>query len=312
MISEKTAFLKQNTYGPFINLPTFYCNVDGFRISPPFNWLTWLLLCIGISKSTLKNSAALFEIRRHLKLKTLTLAVIIGLTSFALMLPINADEMPAGPHLSTTGSANIDVTPDIATITIEASYSAKEAAEAKRQVDKRVSQYFDFLRKNGIEQKDINAANLSTQPEYDYQNGSSELKGFRAVRQVLVTVREIGKLNQLLDGALKLGLNEIQAIKLGLAKPSNYREQVRKKAIQNAILLATSLAEGFKVKLGPIYSIHYQGDNDQSPLPIMLLRAENASKSTPSQTYQQQTIHFKDQVDVVFELQNGTMASEEK
>lgn len=223
------------------------------------------------------------------------------------MLPINADEMPAGPHLSTTGSANIDVTPDIATITIEASYSAKEAAEAKRQVDKRVSQYFDFLRKNGIEQKDINAANLSTQPEYDYQNGSSELKGFRAVRQVLVTVREIGKLNQLLDGALKLGLNEIQAIKLGLAKPSNYREQVRKKAIQNAILLATSLAEGFKVKLGPIYSIHYQGDNDQSPLPIMLLRAENASANNPDKTYQQQTIHFKDQVDVVFELQNGTM-----
>lgn len=240
-----------------------------------------------------------------MKLRTLTLAVIIGLTSFGLMLPINADEMPAGPHLSTTGTASVDVTPDIATINIEVSYSAKNAAAAKRQVDERVSQYFDFLLKNGIEKKDINAANLSTQPEYDYQKTSTAiLKGYRAVRQVQITVRQIGKLNQLLDGALKMGLSEIHAIKLGVANPNNYREQVRKKVIQAAILQANSLAEGFKVKLGPVYSIHYQGDNDQSmPGPVMFLRTENAIANNPDKTYQQQTIHFKDQVDVVFELQ---------
>lgn len=238
-----------------------------------------------------------------MKLKTLILAISIGLTISVLSLT-HAGELPATPHLSTIGTASIDATPDMATITIEVNYTAKHAVDAKQKVDKRITQYFDFLRKNGIEQKDINAANLSTQAEYDYHNGSSELEGFRAVRQVQVTLHEIGKLNQLLDGALKLGLNEIQAIKLGVAKPSNYREQVRKKAIQNAILLATSLAEGFKVKLGPIYSIHYQGDNDQSPFPVRFLRAENASTSTPSQTYQQQSIHFKDQVEVVFGLEN--------
>lgn len=253
-----------------------------------------------ISKANFKK--VLFAIGGAMKLKTLILAVSIGLTTSVLSLT-HAGELPAAPHLSTIGTASIDATPDIATITIEVNYTSKRAVDAKQKLDKRVTQYFDFLRKNGIEQKDINAVNLSTQAEYDYQNGSSELKGFRAVRQVQVTVREIGKLNQLLDGALKLGLNEIQAIKLGVAKPSNYREQVRKKAIQNAILLATSLAEGFKVKLGPIYSIHYQGYNDQSPLPVMFLR-ENASTSTPSQTYQQQSIHFKDQVEVVFSLEN--------
>lgn len=241
-----------------------------------------------------------------MKFEALTLAVIIGLTSFGLMLPINADEMPAGPHLSTTGTATIDVKPDIALITIEVSYSAKEAVEAKRQVDKRVIQYFDFLRKNGIQQKDINAANLSTQPEYDYQQSAAVLKGYRAVRQVQITVRQIVKLNELLDGALKLGLNEIRALKLGVANPNSYREQVRKKAIQTVILQATSLAEGFKVRLGPVYSIHYQGDNDSMPVPVMFLRAENASTNNADKTYQQQTIHFKDQVDVVFELQNDS------
>jgi uncharacterized protein len=241
-----------------------------------------------------------------MKLKPFTVATIIGLAVFALALPINADEMPAGPYLSTMGTASVDATPDIATIMIEVSYSAKNAITAKKQVDTRVIQYFDFLRKNGIEKKDISAANLSTQPEYDYQKtGAAELKGYRAVRQVQVTVRQIDKLNELLDGALKFGLNEIRAIKLGIANPNSYRDQVRKKAIDNAILQATSLAEGFKVKLGPVYSIHYQGDNEQTmPVPVMFLRAENTSPNNPDKTYQQQTIHFKDQVDVVFELQN--------
>ncbi len=142
-----------------------------------------------------------------------------------------------------------------------------------------MAQYFDFLRKKGIGPKDINAANLNTQPEYDYQQGSSELKGFRAIRQVQVTLRQIGKLNEILDGTLKLSLNEIRAIKLGVANPDNCHEQVRQKAIQDALLLARSLANSFKVKLGPIYSIHYQADNEPSLLPVMFLRAENTASS---------------------------------
>lgn len=215
--------------------------------------------------------------------------------------------MPTGPHLSTTGTASVDATPDIATITIEVSYLAKDAGTAKRQVDKRVMQYYDFLLKNGIEKKDINAANLSTQPEYDDQkNAENKLIGYRAVRQVKVIVRQIGKLNGLLDEALKLGLNEIRAIKLGVANPKSYHDQARKRAIDNAIFLASSLAEGFKVKLGPVYSIHYQGDNEQTmPEPVMFLRAENTSSNNTDKTYQQQTIHFKDQVDVIFELQKS-------
>ncbi|MGC1855098.1 MAG: oxidative stress defense protein [Candidatus Aquirickettsiella sp.] len=242
-----------------------------------------------------------------MKLQALILAAIIGLVSYVFALSINADEMPAGPHLSTMGTASMDVTPDMATISIEVSFSAKDAIMAKKQVDTRVTQYIYFLRKKGIEKKDINAANLTTQPEYDYQKtGKAVLKAYRAVRQVQVTVLQLDKLNGLLDGALKLGLNEIRTIKLGVANPNSYREQVRKKAIENAILRATSLAEGFKVKLGPVYSIHYQGDNDQTmPLPIMFMRAENVPPNNPDKTYQQETILFKDQVDAVFELQNG-------
>ncbi|MDU3934302.1 MAG: oxidative stress defense protein [Serratia liquefaciens] len=234
-----------------------------------------------------------------MKLKALAMAAMIGLGT--LPLALQAAEVPEGPHVVTSGTSSVDATPDIATLAIEVSVSSKDAAQAKKQVDERVAQYFDFLQKNNIEKKDISAANLRTQPEYDYlKTGESVLKGYRAVRQVQVTLRQLDKLNELLDGALKSGLNEIRAVELGVAKPDVYREQARQKAIENATQQAASLAKGFNAKLGPVYSIRYHVANYQ-PMPVarMYKSAGAAAESDVAQTYEQQSIHFDDQVDVV-------------
>lgn len=238
-----------------------------------------------------------------MKLKALTVAAMLGLGT--LPLALQAAELPAGPHVVTSGTASVDATPDIATLAIEVNISAKDAASAKKQADDRVAEYFTFLQKNGIEKKDINAANLRTQPEYNYQkDGTSQLKGYSAVRQVQVTLRQLDKLNELLDGALKSGLNEVRAVELGVANPERFRDEARQKAIDNATQQAKSLAEGFHTKLGPVYSIRYHVANYQ-PMPVarMYKTAEAAGQSDVAQTYEQQSIHFDDQVDVVFELQ---------
>ncbi|CAI0991011.1 oxidative stress defense protein [Serratia quinivorans] len=240
-----------------------------------------------------------------MKLKALAMAAMIGLGT--LPLALQAAEVPEGPHVVTSGTSSVDATPDIATLAIEVNVSSKDAAQAKKQVDERVAQYFDFLQKNNIEKKDISAANLRTQPEYDYlKTGESVLKGYRAVRQVQVTLRQLDKLNELLDGALKSGLNEIRSVELGVAKPDVYREQARQKAIENATQQAASLAKGFNAKLGPVYSIRYHVANYQ-PMPVarMYKSAGAAAESDAAQTYEQQSIHFDDQVDVVFELQRN-------
>ncbi|NDL64174.1 oxidative stress defense protein [Acerihabitans arboris] len=238
-----------------------------------------------------------------MKVKALLFTTLLGLGSFATQ--AQAAELPAGPHVITSGTSSVEATPDIATLSIEVSISSKDAADAKRQVDARVAQYFDFLNKNGIENKDIDAANLRTQPEYDFlKTGESVLKGYRAVRQVQVTLRQLDKLNELLDGALKSGLNEIRSVELGVANPDAFRDRARNKAIENATAQARSLAEGFKATLGPIFSIRYHVANYQ-PVPVARMFKTNdaMSQTDAAQTYVQQTIHFDDQVDVVFELQ---------
>ncbi|NIF23166.1 MULTISPECIES: oxidative stress defense protein [Pantoea] len=241
-----------------------------------------------------------------MKLKALALAATFA--TGALPLLTSADELPNGPHVVTSGQATVDAKPDIATLSIVVNVSSKEAADAKKQADDRVAQYFDFLNKNGIEKKDIDAANLSTQPEYDYtKEGSAVLKGYRAVRQVQVTLRKLDKLNELLDGALKTGLNEIRSVELGVTHPETYKDQARKAAIQNATQQAAALAEGFNAKLGPVYSIRYHVANYQ-PMPMarMYKAAAASADTTAQQTYEQQSIHFDDQVDVVFDIKPNT------
>ncbi|ERK12615.1 hypothetical protein L579_0429 [Pantoea sp. AS-PWVM4] len=241
-----------------------------------------------------------------MKLKALALAAVMSAGALPAM--VQADELPNGPHVVTSGQASVEARPDIATLSIVVNVSSKDAADAKKQADSRVAQYFDFLQKNGIEKKDIDAANLSTQPEYDYtKEGKSVLKGYRAVRQVQVTLRQLEKLNELLDGALKTGLNEIRAVDLGVANPQTYKDQARKAAIANATQQASALAEGFNAKLGPVYSIRYHVANYQ-PMPMarMFKAAAPEADTSAQQTYEQQTIHFDDQVDVVFDIKPNT------
>lgn len=237
-----------------------------------------------------------------MKFKILALAAMMGLGSVS----VQAGELPNGPHVVTSGTASVDAVPDIATLAIEVNVSAKDAASAKKQADDRVAQYLGLLQKNGVEKKDINAANLRTQPEYDYlKDGKTQLKGYRAVRQVEVTLRQLDKMNELLDGALKAGLNEIRSVSLGVSHPEEYKDKARKEAINDATRQAKLLAEGFNSKLGSVYSVRYHVSNYQPAPMVRMMKADAAAPVSAQDTYDQQTIQFDDQVDVVFELQGA-------
>ncbi len=169
--------------------------------------------------------------------------------------------------------------------------------------------YLSSLEKSGIAEKDISSANLRTQPDYDYQNGKSILKGYRAVRTVEVTLRQLDKLNGLLDGALKAGLNEIRSVSLGVAQPDAYKDKARKAAIDDAVHQAQELAAGFHSKLGPVYSVRYHVSNYQPSPMVRMMKAADAAPVSAQETYEQATIQFDDQVDVVFELQPAQAAA---
>lgn len=240
-----------------------------------------------------------------MRLKTIVLASVLalGLPSVAL-----AASEPEGPHITTSGNATIKATPDMATLNIQVSETAKDAGQAKKQVDERVAKYFAFLKENGVVKEDIDAANIRTQPNYEYDKKAerSVINGYTATRTVNVKIKKLEQLNTLLDGALAAGLNEINNVEFGVNNPESYRAKARETAIKNAIDQASAVAKGFGADLGAVYSVSYRAP-DAVPYPLAQVKMDAMALSAPSpvavqETYQQQSIEFKDYVDVVFEL----------
>ncbi|MGQ7188157.1 SIMPL domain-containing protein, partial [Escherichia sp. HC-CC] len=79
-----------------------------------------------------------------MKFKVIALAALMGISGMAAQ----ANELPDGPHIVTSGTASVDAVPDIATLAIEVNVAAKDAATAKKQADERVAQYISFLESN--------------------------------------------------------------------------------------------------------------------------------------------------------------------
>ncbi len=239
------------------------------------------------------------------KLKAIVLASVftLGLPSLAL-----AASEPEGPHITTSGNATIKAAPDMATLNIQVNERAKDAAQAKKQVDERVAKYFAFLKENGVVKEDIDAANIRTQPNYEYDKKAerSVINGYTATRTVNVKIKKLEQLNTLLDGALAAGLNEINNVEFGVNNPEQYKTKAREVAIKNAIDQATSVAKGFGADLGAVYSVSYRAP-EATPYPIAQVRMDAMALKAQApvavqETYEQQSIEFKDYVDVVFEL----------
>ncbi|EDM65404.1 hypothetical protein PE36_11727 [Moritella sp. PE36] len=206
------------------------------------------------------------------------------------------------PHLETTGMGEIVTLPDMAVFSVQVSEIRKSAKDAKTAVDKVIAAFNKRLEEEGVARIDIESTNITLRPEYQYKKDSKpELIGYRANRNVNVTVRDLAKLNSYLDGALGDGINSITNIKLKVSDESKFIEQARQAAILDAKEKAASLAKGFGESVDGVWRITYR---NSSPRPMLMRSMEMDSSANIESTYQDAKIIIRDEVDVVFRLED--------
>lgn len=206
------------------------------------------------------------------------------------------------PHLETTGMGEIMTPPDMALFSVQVSELGKSAKDAKNAVDSAIAAFNQRLTTEGVARTDIESSNISLRPEYLYKKDNKpELIGYRANRHVTVTVRELDKLNQFLDGALGDGINNINSIELKVSNETKYLEQARQAAINDAKQKAQSLANGFDEKIDGVWKISYRQSQSR---PVMMRSMAMDSSANIESSYQDTQIVIRDQVDVVFRLKD--------
>ena len=230
---------------------------------------------------------------------------LLTLSALVVSAPLFAIEVPQAPHLVVSGYAEQKAEPDMLTLNVSVTALEKQGIKAKQQVDGKVAAFFGQLEGLGIKRTDVEAGNLVISPEYQYpQNKKPELVGYRAQRQLAVKLYQLDKLSELMDTALKAGLESVSQIEYGLKTPQAMKEQARLGAVEDARSKAESLAKAFGMKLGKVYSVEYRNN---TPMPIYS-RALKAPAMSPAadmmeNSYQQQQISITDNVEAVFLLE---------
>lgn len=230
---------------------------------------------------------------------------LLTLSALVVSAPLFAIEVPQAPHLVVSGYAEQKAEPDMLTLNVSVTALEKQGIKAKQQVDGKVAAFFGQLEGLGIKRTDVEAGNVVISPEYQYpQNKKPELVGYRAQRQLAVKLYQLDKLSELMDTALKAGLESVSQIEYGLKAPQAMKEQARLGAVEDARSKAESLAKAFGMKLGKVYSVEYRNN---TPMPIYS-RALKAAAMSPAadmmeNSYQQQQISITDNVEAVFLLE---------
>lgn len=214
-------------------------------------------------------------------------------------LNVMADEIKT-PTLSITGYGEVITKPDMAEFSVAIQADRTQAKQAKAAVDKVVETFIASLTKSGMTRKSIVSSHLQLSPQYNYpKDAKPVLNGYRAVREITVTVEQLDKLNTYLDLALQSGVNQVKSINLKVKDESQYKLQARQAAIVDAKQKAQELAKGFDSQLDGVWSIVYRSN---SVRPVMMAKAMVMESRSADQGYQDEEMTISDQVDVIFRL----------
>ena len=173
------------------------------------------------------------------------LLVLTGLT-------VAEDKLPKVVRV--VGTSEVKVVPDQAVIELGVEKQSASASMAKKSADAAARSILASLHANGVDEKDIQTTFLSLQPQFDYKKGM-RISYFVAEQTITVTVRDLTKLDTLLESLIKAGGNRIDSIQYETIDLRKYRDQARDLAVKAAREKAEALAKALGQEIGKAYSI---------------------------------------------------------
>ena len=226
-------------------------------------------------------------------MKPLLLAAALA---FALMAPAAFAQAPAAADdarfaattLDVSASGEVEVPPDMATISLGVTDQAPTASQAMTQNAVAMTKVVAALKAGGVEARDIATSSLSLNPQYAYnQNQPPRLTGYEASNQVTVTVRDLKKLGPAVDAVVGAGATNVSQISFGLQSrtpPENLARLAAVKALEDkAALLADAAGYHIRRLVNLSETASYAAP---PPRPMFAMARADAEAATPVETGQ--------------------------
>lgn len=193
--------------------------------------------------------------------------------------------------ITLSGTGKVYATADIASFYFSVDETANTVADAQKKAADKNNKAIDYLKSQGIDQKDIQATGYNVNPKYDYNTkpcvipmssvqsslestsyqapsavcppSKQTLVGYEVTESISVKVRDITKAGNILSGIGSIGVTNISGLSFTIDKDDELKAQARKIAIDDARNKATKLAKDLGVHLGKVMSF---SENGASPM----------------------------------------------
>ncbi len=207
------------------------------------------------------------------------------------------------PRIIVSGEGEASVAPDIALLSLAVMREAKTARAALDANNDAMAAVIAAMKTLEIADRDLQTSGIHIEPRYNYvnrQDGSqeAELVAYQVTNTLSVRVRDIDRTGEVLDKAVSLGVNQGGGITFTNEDPAAALTEARKKAVENAVAKAKTLAEAAGVSVGRVLEITDQA-LAPSPMPINAKAFDAARAAVP---IAQGENTYNVQVNVTFEL----------
>jgi len=173
-----------------------------------------------------------------------------------------ADNSVRQNTIAVAGEAEALVPPDYAMIQLGVISQAPLVSDALADNSARMTRVIDAMKALGIPAKDIQTATFVIQPKYEkLPDGDYDAQRFRTIvgyyisNSVTVKVRDLSNVAKIIDDSVKAGANASGDVSFMVDSLAARMDDVRRRAIADALHKAQVLSEAAHMKLGRALSV---------------------------------------------------------
>jgi uncharacterized protein YggE len=210
-------------------------------------------------------------------LLTVVMAVMVLLAVFLVIQTWHVWNTAATANtVSFSADGTVSIAPDIAAISASIVTQAADSKTAQDENSKKTQTVSDFLKKQGVEDKDIKTSSYNIYPQYRYSTtGQSSISGYQVTQSYEIKVRDLDKVSTILDGLVAAGANQVNNLGLQVDNPDAAQAEARQKAIDAVKKKADQLQDQVGIKLGRI--VNFSENSNGYPIPMYAYDAKAQS-----------------------------------
>lgn len=188
-------------------------------------------------------------------------------------------------QVTTSASGEVMAVPDMAVVSGSVEVEADTAREATQLAQKRLEQVIQFVRKQGVDNKDLNAATVQVHPRWHYpRNRQPEVVGYQARAGFNIKLRDLSGLGELYAGLPEAGATRLDDTDFDFSQREALELEAIAKAVRNAQARARAAVEALGGRLGQAVNVQVNTQWQQPPMQrtyMMAAKMESDAAGAP-------------------------------